>query len=817
MRPQLIVASPSPYMADALALRLRAEAGKLDVRVRVAPGGTQSAPGTTTRAYASADELFEFLDGLPISAAADTQVWLDLSCFGEAKSAFAARGSSARRGWHALGAAAVRPAVGLELLLRHPLVYPVFIHFGATEKLAESIAGKFAYPGEPNPPASVPKLATTWANTHLVQVGPESDEKRKDGNQAFIHPLQLFAYGARCHYNPSGLRTAAKRYLLGNTFGKKEDWEVVKGAAEQFKKRMDRLCFVVDDDPQFAAFAAHAAWRKGYCTLPVTSNRLLESLKESYLLPATSENFRRTVFVLRDYDLRFPDFEDESSRREKLKLDVNLREAMGLDDKVTMKTVTMFPEKACRAAGKPAPVKKPLRFLHDLLRDIPIPNDGEEKSVTSFVSTLAPAKEGGGGGHGAPYWNLLAAVDLLARCRTPPVGAVDALRQSLLAHEAYELVLCAAPITALEAAHLLHVSELRGEVLYEGVSSHLDMVARADEFEQHLGKLLSFGQSSSTRAHAGNGVTGINRDRALARFWGEARALLRHAEEFSAAEQANRLTLTYLMHDWFERLPIVDKIADWLADRRKYPHWHPAVCSVAKGAALLLFIALFAVLTGNPRTTVVAGLPFALFAYVTWAVYHLCHSCRDTGNLALRPCGSALRSAVVKFIHNLFLPSVLTIRGWVVAYIGALLLSAGATFGLFFALDSPHAVAGPNRGVHSRPAYRRLVVRGICSDKASKCILSDLQDTVDKKWATGGTSLGLGYYVPVYWRVFAQVSLSSLSMSSAGCILPLNDCGADGTGRAWWGLSLLLLLQYAFALVALGISVSIVFRKLTRT
>jgi len=560
-RPTVLVATTDPVMAYALRARLKKPCRKLGLRLDVCPDGTnrlstnaRGAAEDATPAYASAEELFDYLDSRPPMELADTLVVLDVGAsLGEA---FAPEATAGEQGWHVTEN---RAGVAIELILRFPQVFPVILSPAVHCDEAE-------YTNEPDKVEVIEpttrgieedeweQFRSMWNDLcvkHRQKVNGVVKEVCEplckddvllayrvplhfvsplDGGRGLISILARFARGMRCWFDPTGLRTLIRNYFLGTVFGNKENgWENTKGEREALQKRLGSVAVAIDEEREFAMLNAYAAYKFGRRAWIVTT---FAEFDESPLWAALDgQNNPEDVVVIRDIDLRFPDIPDNDPAKPKRDRKASLRESLksvrggvwrlkrdGKDrDRLLpewrVRVVSSHPDvvgsrkarswcselkrlgESCGSGGEKGSIKylglpKPVDSIYTL-RDLLCGEPPTEQDGVSMHAQLHSVSDESKGGHGAPYSNLAMSEFLLQQARRCKDGPMENLLGALLAGEAYELLLGMSKTTALEALLIQHKKEVSAEVEFPGVSHDIRIDKRRYDIEETLHTLCS--------------------------------------------------------------------------------------------------------------------------------------------------------------------------------------------------------------------------------------------------------------------------------------------------------------------------------------
>lgn len=576
-RPSVFIATLDPLMARALRKRLKPLCDELDLKLDVCPGGEgRAAQGET--GYASATNLFDVLEARDPDSLADTLVVMDVGV--DVSSAFGAR--SQQDGWRNNENS---PGVAVEMLLRFPLVFPVFVSaalpprdewlVGRTgwTKFREVVKALLLGAGPQMPKLTLHTNQCPAFDPGLHLISLHNGTKEWNGKAT----LERFASGMRCWFDPTGLRTLVRNRQLGMTFGSSTDWSsswprnpADDGLRKALLDRLDRIVVAVDEEREFSALLAYAAYKYGYRSWMVTSWSTFKDRLWGRRFNA------QTMLVLRDVDLRFPDYpkgEDvgcKGLRGELMSATSEhwkpVRSARVRTRSVTSvalpSTVPSWYERLINR-WKPEEIslgertnvcqnnerqylglQKPLSSVYDLCKL-------HQLKSRSLTSQLGNARSADTTSHAAPYANLAIAESLLkqaGRCSGQPVSQLLA---ALMAGESYSLLLGMSKTTALEALMAMHRAEVHAEITFLGISGKVGVNERKRDIEASLNSLLGCEQGARM---VGNIY--------LSQFWAELRGIYRDGERFKAAEGANRESL--LSSRW---------LFGWFSGALGWPSW----------------------------------------------------------------------------------------------------------------------------------------------------------------------------------------------------------------------------------------------------
>lgn len=327
-RPTVLVATTNPAMAYALQESLKEKCKSLGLKLEVCPVGDEHDVGDKkARTYDSAEALFDVLEKRDPMELADTLVVLDVGA--ELENAFRPAASE-DQGWHVTKK---RAGVAVELLLRFPQVFPVFLSPAVPITTDEANA---------NGNDKVEVVKPTWREAGNNKWGgfyrlrdevctkhkpEESDLEACKSLHAFQVPLHFvsplygdgivstlarFARGMRCWFDPTGLRTLVRNRFLGTVFGSDADWDGTSRQREVLLKRLDNVCIAIDEEREFALLNAYTAYKFGRRAWIVTTFAEFDDKPLWVLQEEERADF--DVVVLRDIDMRFPDIPDHATR-----------------------------------------------------------------------------------------------------------------------------------------------------------------------------------------------------------------------------------------------------------------------------------------------------------------------------------------------------------------------------------------------------------------------------------------------------------------------------------------------------------------------
>lgn len=581
--------------------------------------------------FSNADDLFDTLSAADQVELLDTLLVLDLGTHLN-NEVFETRTGAAASGrpqcpWHR--ASTRRIGFALELTLRFPQLQ---VAFYSPYCPGDDLLERWLSATEPrNLREHVSKMSVSPAGplSHFVS-DPEHLSTLVD----------RFAGGFRTVFDPTGFRTILRNYFIANVFGaadreRTQQWENTQNVRGTFSRYLRNLAVLVDDEVDIAMLAGYVGYKFGFRSFLVTTyNEYGEGYWRSALACVGAD---RTINadpalqvprfrIIRDVDLRFPDFPDggESPRKalkdvydsqwrdrllslwgtnldwrvRVLSQDRGVRQSFRSGWWIGMKSDT---EEASQVGQfRSEPRKEPMRVPNDqkyLGVRKPLPSihsanvlfDGDEGTLAPVLAEIAtPTDPEVPQGHGAPYVNLTIASDLIDRawkCRKLGTARAGILA-ALFGHEAYMLLLGMSKTSALAALREVHLAEAQIEGASLGVGMELRIGPRRKELEATVRK-LDVGWADSVY---------------LAQLWAELRLVYKEGDLFEASEQANRESLanqTWLLSRGF--------LYRWFADVEYFTPLRPGllvfkrmllVLSTSMMGLLALFLMVTFVLTG---------------------------------------------------------------------------------------------------------------------------------------------------------------------------------------------------------------------------
>lgn len=571
-RPTVLIATTQPAMAYALGGKLKEVCRELGLRLEICPDGDKDA-ALDVPVYAGAEALFEALEKRDPMALADTLVVLDVGT--ELEDAFQ---PAAKSGTDWRPSSQRCAGVAVELLLRFPQVFPVFLSPAVppvspdgttTDRVVTPCcpdAGEDRnWPGFhrlrqalciKNRPKKGTAIVLPLDSLPAFHV-PLHFVSPLDGGDGLFSTISRFAHGMRCWFDPTGLRTLVKCRFLGTLFGNATNWENTEEQRKVLLGRIDHVAVAIDEEREFAVLNAYAAYKFGRRAWVITTFTEF-NVNPLWVAQAPSVAHDLDVVVLRDIDLRFPDVPDSGvdsseSKRTQLKSvsspawKLNNQPRVGENWRVRVVSSNQkidggkfwccaeewrLGEKGRGNDRQYFGLSKPISTLYELKKLLSRKRFCT-RNVASVISKISPADDAATGGHGAPYLNLAMAESLLLQAKRCKDSPTENLVGALLAGEAYELLLCMSKTTALEALLLQHQKEVTAEVEFPGVAQAIDIKSRRGDIEATLDKISEKLPSASMR------------NMFLSRFWSELRIIYKNVEQFQAAEQANAESLAH--------------------------------------------------------------------------------------------------------------------------------------------------------------------------------------------------------------------------------------------------------------------------------
>ena len=223
---------------------------------------------------------------------------------------FDSRLRSRRSAWHGSSSAI---GVALELTLRYPQVFPIFVSplFGNGNGEYEGWAAKLV--------EEAGGTGSDWANLHCYS--PLEDL------EALRSAIKRFSVGGlRTDFDPSGLRTIMRNRFIGQVFGGDTDWANTEASRRVLNQRLKRCAVVIEEESELALLTGYAAYKTfGRVWLTMTYAEFLgENARCHWRNDSKSD-----IVIVRDLDLRFPDFPEDRSVAKSLRSELrNIRSAV---------------------------------------------------------------------------------------------------------------------------------------------------------------------------------------------------------------------------------------------------------------------------------------------------------------------------------------------------------------------------------------------------------------------------------------------------------------------------------------------------------
>jgi hypothetical protein len=484
-----------------------------------------SGPSADKKVFDTKDELLSCLRKFGATQLAETLVLLHIGP--DYEECFAAHLPSKNSHWHANGRASL--GVALEIILRFPQLFLVVTGSGGSE-LQTLLQGLLK---DANINSTV--MLPNWYSVHFVN--PLTEAHR------LLQILARFDSGLRMIFDPTGLRTLLRNRFLGSVFGSGTDWANSAPARCRLARRLHTLAVVIDEELEMAMFAAYSAYKFGARAWMVTTYEALSDTAN----PSWHDSEAQGIVIIRDLDLRFPDYPETSPNTDKgtsLRIDLkniysdawkglvppaSTVRVISYDRHVVQKRPKWDAESlrwGQSRNGKTTTyygLEKPLRSIYAaksllgrdaVLQELPVPRDMQRSDH-----------------HAAPYENLRISWDLQEQaeeCRSDSDVKVCIMR-ALLAQEAYSLLLGMSPTSCLRAILEMTTAEAAAEGESAGVSHTLTVRDRRKDLEKTISNLnLKDGGANF-----------------LAKVWAQLRAVYKESEQFEASEEANAESLVY--------------------------------------------------------------------------------------------------------------------------------------------------------------------------------------------------------------------------------------------------------------------------------
>ena len=519
IQPNVLIASTSNELSASLTNSLSDTCKLAGVRLRTG----SDHPLDKQQTFGGAVELLSFLSQQPLATLCETMVILDLGVGYEA--GFFSRSSSSSYPWHRQSLPSV--GVALELVLRFPQVFPVFLSplFNADNlEFSEWSARLRADAGD---------RSNDWFQLHYFD---------SLSHEPLMRLIKRFSEGLRGYFDPSGLRTLLRNRFLAQVFGGANEWSNTAAARGILNSRLERCAVIVEEESELALLTAYSAYKMFGRVWVVTTYSEFRGEGES--CHWRNEQKARQVVVVRDLDLRFPDFPDSEDGAHSLRVglhDINSTDWGALPPNYTVRAMSQHRSVAMDSRGWRAEdvrlgqsrngqqflgIRKPLVSIYGAAALF-----GADKA-DSLIAHLRPASDPEKPlAHGAPYQNLRIALDLLDQSDAyrQIQSAKSDLLAALMAEEAYSLLLGMSSLACFRALRGIHLSEARAEGDSLGMTHAVAIEDRRQDLEHTMVTLNPMGGDASF----------------LARLWAELRLAYRETEQFRASEAANSESLIH--------------------------------------------------------------------------------------------------------------------------------------------------------------------------------------------------------------------------------------------------------------------------------
>jgi hypothetical protein len=504
--------------------------------------------------------------------------------------------------------------LGLSLVFHHPLVWPVFVFdleegsrlsmsrwrdvwdaaaMGLTDHVRFEVQKEGDEARRERRLAAYRRSIVGWCVSHHF-----AELRGKDLGLGTVSPTgcerwaRAFINGARCNYDGSMLRTLLKPAIAKGDDGGTLSTDKMPGALKVLARRADALAVAIDEEPEYAALAAHSAYRFGFRCWAVSTERAIAPIAAGvtpeHEAPTAGESPRCDPdlppfwrdphdpwghgLLIRDVDLGTPgratrDIEQwRGWKFGTLNPWVGAqgacpagmsrnRSVRALSGDALVKTGDLFRRFDAETGQKVSRsgrirflgIQKPVgttfvcgQFRAPVLDHVCGPESIWRRRST-VIAALGQARRLSAATerrahkfnrHSANPNTLAVARELLADARQwldQGSEAEDFLAASLLAGEAFELLGGSAPTTALRAFELMHDAEVAAESCFLGFSARLDLRRRRDEILSVISDVVA--------------ATGSDRLRwqgdAKQQIWSRLRSRFASSDQVQAADFAN--------------------------------------------------------------------------------------------------------------------------------------------------------------------------------------------------------------------------------------------------------------------------------------
>ena len=366
-----------------------------------------------------------------------------------------------------------------ELVLRYPLITPIFLTFDST--IFNDIK-------EVNP---------------FLYINLEGDiDKQVKKN------VNLFLGGFRTWFDPFGLRSKWREKVLRAMFRD----EVSENIQITFNGKIEKTVFCIEDEIEYALFSGYAAYKHGANVNIVNSYSTLEFARANIEILEG-----KNISIIRDLDLRFRDHNQGSKDRDSLKkMEGLFPKNKDLDNLVISSNI-----KDITSEYK---IEKPLNSLYTVVKRCKNMNIKEKRFSIVEDKEQSSKKINN---HSAPYLNIELSKDILSVSIKSLNSYKEKVFKALLYMEAYMVLNNMAPTTSMQILKELHLAELDFELSFIGIDKNQKIKERKNDVESDIDKLLENIDNSGLK------------NSFLISFWNDAKTVYKKHEQFGASEEAN--------------------------------------------------------------------------------------------------------------------------------------------------------------------------------------------------------------------------------------------------------------------------------------
>lgn len=276
----------------------------------------------------------------------------------------------------------------------------------------------------------------------------------------------------------------------------------------------------LDDEVSYAYLHAYTAYRFGYRSFAVTTDRLAFELFGKHACEPA-----HLSLTLEDYYLGWPDKAGE--RYSNLEVRSDHLPKLGAPDKAGPRRYFITSGHQRGEGRQSAAVNgvyrrrlkdqgrggkellKPIAGIFNLWNDLGLFRGKRRGLAPGFVWPPEQREDGGGkSGHSAPGALLMISEHLISRAESLASdvrSVVEAVRGAVLASSALELLGAKTPTTARDALELKHRFEVLAECQFGGVQFNLDLKARFEEIREGLEELAGWYNRKSRDVSVLNG------------------------------------------------------------------------------------------------------------------------------------------------------------------------------------------------------------------------------------------------------------------------------------------------------------------------